>query len=94
MIDIARVNVCAVVKQVPGDLDGGSKVQRCLPIASPRMHQRRIAFDQFFHPLEPTQARRRMNINISPAFDEVRRKLLDWSYRARQNHPPTTCFAR
>ena len=52
MIDVACIDVCAMIEQVSGDLDRAGAVQRGLAIAASCEHQRGIAFDQLAEAIE------------------------------------------
>ncbi len=47
MIDIARVNLCAVLEQVFRNLNGAGEMQRRLAVTASRVHQLRLGCDQF-----------------------------------------------
>src|SRR5688572_32875737 len=71
MINIARVNIGAVVQKVAGDLLGAGKVQRCLPVATARMNKAWIRSEQFTKLIEKAEARCGMYIDLSATFDGV-----------------------
>src|SRR5687768_18607233 len=75
MINIARVNIGAVVQKVAGDLLGAGKVQRCLPVATARMNKAWIRCKQFTKPIEKTEPGSRVNIDLRATFDSVMRHV-------------------
>ena len=75
VIDVACIDVCAVIEQVPGDLDRAGAVQRGLAIAASCEHQRGIAFDQLAHAIELPEVCRGEDVHDRAARDQ-RRGLL------------------
>ena len=71
MIDVARVDICAVIEKVARDLFGTGKVQRRLPVAPARLHEIWIGGEKFTQPVEKTESSSGVNIDLRTAFDSV-----------------------
>ncbi len=70
VIDVTGIDVSAAVDQVLRDVDRRGPVQRRFPVAAPRVHERRIAFDQLLETIEPAVVRGGKHVDHRPARHE------------------------
>ena len=72
VIDVARVDVGAPIDEQFGDLDRRREMQRRLPVAAARMHERRTLGQHLFERLAHAQPGGRMRVNPRAALEQER----------------------
>ena len=70
MVDVTRLQLCAALKQEPGDLGIRGTVQRGLAVAAAGVNQTGIGAHQRFQLVQETEARRRPRRHAGAARDQ------------------------
>jgi hypothetical protein len=71
MIHVKCVDLGAVLQKIPGDLDGGSEVQRRLPIAAASVYNSGTRGHQLLEPIEHAERCRGVRIDGGATLDKV-----------------------
>ena len=75
VIDVAGVDVGAVIEQVRRDLDRRREMERGLAVAATGVDKLRVALDQLAESVHAGKARRGVDVDHGPALDRVVRQL-------------------
>ena len=90
MVNVAGIDLGAMIEKICGNLDRASEVQRGLAVAAAGMNALRVRFDQFAKAVHPTQAHRGMDVHNGPASLRRTPPNRDPRYPGSRNHRPTT----